>query len=138
MMMALLAQIEAIASHTVEPIDDGKAYRVGELLTIRRTLADALAEVDKYLNWRVKERRARQGRKPDPHNGEYYAIESPGVEYIGNKEVVTSVDYAVVHMSRSGDSAGYHGGYKSLAAAEAAALREARRRNCIFIPRGGT
>jgi hypothetical protein len=74
---------------------------------------------------------------PASRNGECYAIESHGVEYIGGREVVTSIDYGVVHMSRSGGSAGYDGGYKNMTEAEAAAWQQARRRNCLFISSRG-
>jgi hypothetical protein len=132
-MRPLLAQIEAIASHTVGPDADGPAYRVGELLTIRQTLAGALAKVDAYLTWRVEERRKRQGREPDPRNGTVCACESHRVEYVGDEEVETFDSYMVVHMSRSGNSTSVTDGYKTLAEAEAAAMQEARRRNAILI-----
>jgi len=62
----------------------------------------------------------RKYRAGNPRNGECYAVE-------------TSIDYGVVHMSRSGDSAGWDGGYKTMAEAEIAAWHQARRRNCIFL-----
>ena len=74
--------------------------------------------------------------QPCAANGECYAIKSQLVEYDadGNEVAVGAVDYAAIHMSASGDSVGGPGGgFATMAEAEQAAWREARRRNAIFI-----
>ena len=71
----------------------------------------------------------RKYRPGNPKNGECYVIE--------NNEAVTPGDYGFVHVSASGDSSAYWGGFANMAEAEAEALQEAQRRDCAFIPGGG-
>jgi hypothetical protein len=79
----------------------------------------------------------RKYRPGNPGNGECYAAETQQVEYRGAREVVVGIDYGVVHMSVSGNSANYNGGYANMAEAEAAARLEALRRDCVLIPGRG-
>jgi len=77
-------------------------------------------------------------RSGNPKNGACCAIASDLVDYdYGGKEIVVSTDFAVIHMSASGDSAGYSGGFATMAEAEAAARLEALRRDCVLIPGRG-
>ena len=73
--------------------------------------------------------------RQNPANGQCYAIKSHRVEYdYGGREIVVGADFAFIHMSASGNSAGGYGGFANLLEAERAAWREARRLNAIFIP----
>jgi len=76
---------------------------------------------------------------PEPRNGEVYATESYLCRYIDGEELEVWDGFVVVHMSRSGDSASIDRGFPSLEAAEAHAIREATRRNAVYLPpqRGG-
>jgi len=76
---------------------------------------------------------------PDPRNGEVYATESHLCHYVNGEELEVWDGFVVVHMSRSGDSASIDRGFASLEAAEAHAIREATRRNAVYLPpqRGG-
>jgi hypothetical protein len=58
--------------------------------------------------------------QPSPMNGEVWTIGTPG-------------DYAILHYSSSGNSADLIEGFKTLAEAESAAWREARRWQAIFL-----
>jgi hypothetical protein len=73
--------------------------------------------------------------RPSAANGECYAIKSHLVEYdTEGNEVAFGAVYAAIHMSASGDSVGGPGGgFATMAEAEQAAWREARRRNAIFV-----
>ena len=75
--------------------------------------------------------------QPSAANGVCYAIKCQLVEYHADSSEVTvgAVDYAAIHVSASGDSVGGPGGgFATMAEAEQAAWREARRRNAFFVP----
>jgi hypothetical protein len=76
----------------------------------------------------------RPAYQPHPANGTVYAIESTLVAYDhdGN-EIIVSTDFTAIHMSASGNSAGGGGGFATMAAAQSAAWKEARRKNAVFI-----
>lgn len=70
---------------------------------------------------------------PNPRNGEVYATESHLCRDIDGEEIETFDGFAVVHVSRSGDSASIDRGYETMADAEAGALREAMKRNAVLL-----
>lgn len=71
---------------------------------------------------------------PDPRNGEVWACESFDCRYVGDVEIQTSQGFDVIHMAANGDSFGCFSNHRSMAEAEAVALREAKRLNAVFVP----
>ncbi len=68
--------------------------------------------------------------QPDPRNGKVYGTSQPCIlENDG-----TSLGYTVVHMAVSEESASFDVGYATMADAEAAAYKQARRCNAVFVP----
>ena len=54
-------------------------------------------------------------------------------DYVDGVEIETHAGFGVVHMSRSGDSAGIYQGFDTLEEAELAARRIARERNAVLV-----
>jgi hypothetical protein len=71
---------------------------------------------------------------PDPYNGEVYATQAFEHSFVDGMEIETPRGFAVVHMSRSGDSAAINGGYKTMAEAQVAAMQQAIHRNAVYVP----
>lgn len=64
-MNALICQINAIAKLCVT-YTGGEEWRISELLSIRRALAEALATLDDHIRWR----RQLQTERPGSHSEE--------------------------------------------------------------------
>lgn len=73
--------------------------------------------------------------RPDPRNGEVYACEGFACVHEKNGVITEApAGFIVVHMSRSGDSAGIQHGFATMEDAQTAAYQEAVRRNAVYLP----